>query len=64
MHSHCGATYAECALCDNETQYMGIQCGYHYSSVGIPILANAVADAFRAILKTPRAASVFQSVEV
>jgi hypothetical protein len=26
VHSHCGADYAECALCDNETQYMGIQC--------------------------------------
>jgi hypothetical protein len=30
---------------------MGIQCGYHYSSVGIPILANAVADAFKQILE-------------
>jgi hypothetical protein len=51
VHSHCGASYTECALCDNETEYMGIQCGYHYSSVGIPILAHAVADAFKHILK-------------
>lgn len=29
VHSHCGDSYASCALCDNETQYMGIDCGYH-----------------------------------
>jgi hypothetical protein len=27
VHSHCGPTYTECPLCDNETEYMGIQCG-------------------------------------
>ena len=29
VHSHCGPTYTECPLCDNETEYMGIQCGTH-----------------------------------
>ena len=28
------------------TQYMGIECGYHYSPAGVAILAQAVADAF------------------
>eukprot|EP00037_Helgoeca_nana_P025837 m.286430 g.286430 ORF g.286430 m.286430 type:complete len:339 (-) comp27056_c0_seq5:104-1120(-) len=51
VHSHCGADYAECALCDNETRFMGIQCGFHYSPVGIPILAQAVADSFTKLLK-------------
>ena len=50
VHSHCGDRYTSCELCDNETEYMGIQCGYHYSPIGIPILANAVADRFRQIL--------------
>jgi hypothetical protein len=53
VHSHCGASYSSCKLCDNESKYMGIQCGYHYSSVGIPILANAVAKAMRAELQKP-----------
>jgi hypothetical protein len=30
--------------------YMGIQCGYHYSPIGVPILAAAVADSFKKIL--------------
>jgi len=29
---------------------MGIRCGYHYSPLGIGILAQAVADRFTAIL--------------
>ena len=36
---------------DNETQYMGIECGYHYSWPGISLLAHAVADRFTSILK-------------
>lgn len=50
VHAHCGAAYASCDLCDNETQYMGIECGYHYSPKGVGILAQAVADAFTAVL--------------
>ena len=50
VHSHCGAEYHNCSLCDDETKYMGIRCGYHYSEVGIPILANAVAESFRKLL--------------
>jgi hypothetical protein len=52
IHSHCGANYSNCSLCDNETQYMGIYCGYHYSPEGVDILANAVATAFIKILGT------------
>ena len=26
VHSHCGANYSSCPLCDDETKYMGIQC--------------------------------------
>jgi hypothetical protein len=29
---------------------MGIRCGYHYSPVGVPILANAVAESFKKLL--------------
>jgi hypothetical protein len=50
VHSHCGADYHNCSLCDDETKYMGIRCGYHYSPVGVPILANAIADSFKKIL--------------
>ena len=50
VHSHCGADYHNCSLCDDETKYMGIRCGYHYSPVGVPILANAIADSFKNIL--------------
>ena len=25
IHSHCGADYADCELCDDETKYMGIK---------------------------------------
>ena len=50
VHSHCGDSYAACDLCDNETQYMGIECGYHYSPKGVSILAAAVADAFTGLL--------------
>lgn len=50
VHAHCGASYSSCALCDNETQYMGIQCGYHYSPPGVEILAEAVAGAVTAAL--------------
>lgn len=50
VHSHCGDAYAACDLCDNETQYMGIECGYHYSPKGVSILAAAVADAFTGLL--------------
>ena len=34
-----------------ETEYMGIQCGYHYSPAGISILAAAVADAIEKLLR-------------
>lgn len=37
-------------LCDNETQYMGIFCGYHYSPVGVSILANKVAETITQLL--------------
>lgn len=50
IHAHCGANYSYCDLCDNETQYMGIYCGYHYSGAGVAVLAQVVADAFTAIL--------------
>lgn len=50
VHSHCGADYHNCSLCDDETKYMGIRCGYHYSPVGVPILASAVADSFKKLL--------------
>jgi len=51
IRSHCGANYFNCSLCDDETKYFGIRCGYHYSPQGISVLANAVADSFKAILK-------------
>ena len=50
VHAHCGANYSECSLCDNETQYMGITCGYHYSPAGVEVLAQAVASAIVNIL--------------
>mmetsp|Transcript_25527 Transcript_25527/g.50266 ORF Transcript_25527/g.50266 Transcript_25527/m.50266 type:complete len:344 (-) Transcript_25527:103-1134(-) len=50
VHSHCGAQYSNCSLCDDETEYMGIRCGYHYSVQGAVLLANAVADSFRKLL--------------
>ena len=50
VHAHCGDAYSECALCDNETQYMGIECGYHYSELGVGILADAVAAALTGLL--------------
>ena len=50
VHSHCGANYSYCDLCDNETQYMGIYCGYHYSPAGVQVLSQAVADAFLKVL--------------
>ena len=50
VHAHCGANYSTCAWCDNETQYMGIYCGYHYAPAGVAALAQAVADKFTAIL--------------
>lgn len=50
VHSHCGENYSSCALCDNETQYVGIECGFHYSPVGVGILAAAVADAITKLL--------------
>jgi hypothetical protein len=34
---------------------MGIRCGYHYSPVGVPILANAVAESFKSLLAMPDA---------
>ena len=37
-------------LCDNETQYMGIYCGYHYSPIGVSILANEIAETFKQLL--------------
>ena len=36
-------------------RYMGIRCGYHYSPVGVPILANAVAESFKSLLAMPDA---------
>ena len=53
VHAHCGAAYANCSLCDDETAYMGIQCGYHYSPQGVAVLADAVAGAITAALATP-----------
>jgi hypothetical protein len=53
VHAHCGATYDSCFMCDNETQYMGIECGYHYSPAGVEILAEAVAGAVTAALASP-----------
>ena len=50
VHSHCGDNYSTCPLCDNETQYMGIYCGYHYSPQGVGILADAVASFFTKVL--------------
>ena len=50
VHSHCGAAYSNCPLCDDETKYMGIRCGYHYSPIGVPILAAAIADSFKKLL--------------
>jgi hypothetical protein len=50
VHAHCGANYSACDWCDNETQYMGVQCGYHYAAGGIAALAEAVADKFTKIL--------------
>eukprot|EP00656_Telonema_subtile_P030566 TRINITY_DN33548_c0_g1_i1.p2 TRINITY_DN33548_c0_g1~~TRINITY_DN33548_c0_g1_i1.p2 ORF type:complete len:188 (+),score=23.23 TRINITY_DN33548_c0_g1_i1:164-727(+) len=51
VHDHCGAGYSNCSLCDDETTYMGIRCGYHYSPAGVSVLANVVADSFRKLLK-------------
>ena len=49
VHQHCDPQtpkgqvgYSNCTLCDDETKYMGIRCGYHYSSIGIQILAEAI----------------------
>jgi hypothetical protein len=53
IHAHCGANYSFCDLCDNETQYMGIYCGYHYSPQGVSVLANAVAAEFKQLLGAP-----------
>jgi hypothetical protein len=50
VHEHCGANYSSCSLCDNETQYMGIECGYHYSPAGVSVLAAAVADMMTKVL--------------
>ena len=50
VHSHCGANYTNCTLCDDETKYMGVRCGYHYSPLGISILAEAVANSFKKLL--------------
>ena len=52
VHTHCGARYTNCSLCDDETKYMGVRCGYHYSSAGVDVLANAVADKFKQLLST------------
>eukprot|EP00658_Telonema_sp_P-2_P065582 TRINITY_DN54791_c0_g1_i2.p1 TRINITY_DN54791_c0_g1~~TRINITY_DN54791_c0_g1_i2.p1 ORF type:complete len:348 (+),score=47.93 TRINITY_DN54791_c0_g1_i2:37-1080(+) len=53
VESHCGTSYSNCSLCDDETRYMGIKCGYHYSPQGISVLANAVADSLRKLLGNP-----------
>ena len=50
VHAHCGQNYSNCSLCDDETKYMGIRCGYHYSSEGVGILAAAIADSFRKLI--------------
>ena len=52
VHSHCGASYSNCSLCDDETKYMGIRCGYHYAPAGVEILAAAVAESFKKLLST------------
>lgn len=52
IHSHCGASYKSCPLCDDETKYHpGIYCGYHYTSAGYTILADAVAQSFEKLLR-------------
>jgi len=56
VHAHCGDAYSNCTLCDDETQYMGIRCGYHYSPEGVSILSDAVAAAVTAALAAPPAA--------
>lgn len=61
VHSHCGANYSTCDLCDDETKFMGIRCGYHYSPTGIEILANAVADSFKKLL-TPARKPIYEIV--
>jgi len=55
VHAHCGDDYNDCELCDDETKYMGIRCGFHYSGAGIAVLARAVADSFSKLLGPPRA---------
>ena len=52
VHAQCGQEYSFCDLCDNETQYMGIYCGYHYSPKGVSVLAQTVAAAFEKLLGT------------
>ena len=52
VHAHCGQNYSHCDWCDNETQYMGIYCGYHYAGGGVGALAAAVASNFERILGT------------
>ena len=53
VHAHCGANYSSCDWCDNETQYLGIDCGYHYAPAGVAALASAVAEKLTEILDAP-----------
>ena len=49
----CGATYENCSICDDESQYHAGhagQCGYHYVEEGWALLANATAAALRKAL--------------
>ena len=59
----CGAQYANCSLCDVETQYFcpayaaaGGVCGFHYVARGWELLANSTIASIKAALQ-PRAAA-------
>lgn len=57
-----GGNYANCSLCDNESQYAcpayraaGGICGFHFSSPGWQLMANGTVTAIRAALADRRA---------
>jgi hypothetical protein len=46
--AHCGKTYKDCDICDDESKYHPEgKCGYHYVTNGWDLLANATAAAIR-----------------
>ena len=58
-----GANYANCSLCDNESEYTcdayraaGGICGFHFSSPGWELMANSTVAAIRAALADRRSA--------